>query len=810
MGGKSSKPSGKKMGAKSGKPSGSGKSGGSDKPQKTKAKLPGNTRMNGRLGREMDEELLKSQALEKENQVKMHQSGRAKKETNKAKGRGGIQGKLIELDEDWVLPNFPKSRDTREFIDEALGTNFVFETLEKEERANLISAMEEEVVSEGAVIITQGDVGDYFYVVESGSVNFIADGKNVGSCKEGGSFGELALLYDSPRAATCIAQEDSKLWKVDQRTFRQMIAENSNKAEQGVTSILNKIPFLANLDESIKSTLSDALSIVKYIEGERIFSKGDEGKVLYIVKDGSIRLHDIGHGQSTFEDQILKSSDFFGERALLTKEPRAATATAASSCTLLAISRETFELTCGSLEEIISSESKKKFLQSVPIFAQSKFEAHEMKLLSESAQEISFKKGDFLMKRGEETEINLYIITKGRLLVTAPRGLLIKLKEGDYFGDKNITSESSTSDSDVSVEDDTTCWVLGKKVIEDIIGDLNRLGKPLAYVSSKVENKIRLSDINKKCILGMGAFGKVWLTTYRKTSKPYALKMMAKEQLVKTKQTTSVLREKNVMASIEHPFIMEMISCFQDENYVYFLLEVIPGGELFNLVHTDKKDGLSLDHAQFYGACVIEALAHLHKRSIIYRDLKPENVLIDKDGYCVVADMGFAKIVVDKTYTLCGTPEYLAPEIILSKGHDSGVDCWSFAVLLYEMIAGQSAFYVAGTDQASLFKRIVMVKYRLTHEFNADAKDLIGSILVRRSANRLGKLRGGTDDIKDHPFFDTIDFKKLCKKEIPAPWKPAIKDALDTSNFDDFSSEEKISTKHAMLTKAEQALFKDF
>jgi len=126
------------------------------------------------------------------------------------------------------------------------------------------------------------------------------------------------------------------------------------------------------------------------------------------------------------------------------------------------------------------------------------------------------------------------------------------------------------------------------------------------------------------------------------------------------------------------------------------------------------------------------------------------------------------------------------------------------------MIAGQSAFYVAGTDQASLFKRIVMVKYRLTHEFNADAKDLIGSILVRRSANRLGKLRGGTDDIKDHPFFDTIDFKKLCRKEIPAPWKPAIKDALDTSNFDDFSSEEKISTKHAMLTKAEQALFKDF
>jgi len=726
--------------------------------------------------------------------------------------RGKVFTAPLDLESDWKPPVFAKDPSIVAFIEKELSENFIFAQLSEKERKHLIDAMQQEKVKEGHVIIKEGDVGDFFYLIESGQISFSCDGKSVGTAKSGASFGELALLYDAPRAATCVATADTTLWKVDQHTFRHMIALESSRAEQDVGKILKKVPILSDVSDDVRNHLADALTVVTFKEGQKIVNKGEEGDVFYIVKDGNIKVHDIGLGQSQFNEQILKTGDWFGERALITGEPRAANVTAVTDCTIFAVSRETFENAFGSLNDLISFESKKNFLKTVPIFAESKFEDHEMTALTENANEVTMKSGEMLVKRGEAMDPNLTIITKGRLLITTSDGKLIKLQEGDYFGDKYVTTKEPTTvaDVDVSVEEDTTCWVLTKQCIERTIGDVARLGNPLPYVSSSVNNSIQLKDITKHRILGMGAFGKVWLTTHKKTKTPYALKMMSKAQLLQTKQTTSVLREKNVMASIEHPFIMDMVSSFQDANYVYFLLEVVQGGELFNVLHTDRRDGVPNEHAEFYGACVIRALAHLHKRSIVYRDLKPENVLVDSRGYCVVADMGFAKIVVDKTYTLCGTPEYLAPEIIMSKGHDAGADYWAFGVLMYEMLAGQSAFYMYGTDQASLFKRIVLVKYDFTKSFNDDLKDLITKLLIRRPANRLGKLKGGAADIENHAYFKNIDFDKLVKKEIPAPWVPAIKDPLDASHFEDFRSEEKEDRGLPKLSAEHQAKFKDF
>lgn len=166
------------------------------------------------------------------------------------------------------------------------------------------------------------------------------------------------------------------------------------------------------------------------------------------------------------------------------------------------------------------------------------------------------------------------------------------------------------------------------------------------------------------------------MATTRDSKEPYALKTMSKRQLVDSGMVKGVLREKQIMASIEHPFILPLVGSFQDDDFLYLLLPLIQGGELFNVVHTAEKDGLDNDSSQFYGACILEALGYMHARNICYRDMKPENALIDAKGYCIMVDFGFAKIVVDKTYTLCGTPEYLAPEIIMSKGHDKAVDYW--------------------------------------------------------------------------------------------------------------------------------------
>ena len=151
------------------------------------------------------------------------------------------------------------------------------------------------------------------------------------------------------------------------------------------------------------------------------------------------------------------------------------------------------------------------------------------------------------------------------------------------------------------------------------------------------------------------------------------------------------MNEKIILQKCIHPFILQLITTYKDENCLYMLLELVQGGELFNLLH-NMGGYLSSSHAVFYAACVLDVLAFLHKNNILYRDLKPENLLIDKEGYIKVVDFGFAKVVKDRTFTLCGTPEYLAPELVLGKGHNKGVDYWALGVLIYEMLCGYSPF----------------------------------------------------------------------------------------------------------------------
>jgi len=753
--------------------------------------------------RKLQAEDVSSRIVNREEQIKLH-----------AKNRKAVQGRFIDVDADFKPPDYPKSKEDVKFLDEALGENFIFAELSPKERALLIRALQKQECADGEVIIKQGDVGDFFYICESGTVNFVADGKAVGSCGKGGSFGELSLLYDSPRAATCKAGSACKLWKVDQNTFRMLLAQTNLAQEGTVAETLAKIDLFKGLDKGIISKFASVLSTITFSEGDRIVQKGEQGDIFYIIGEGQVRVHDIGLGDASYADQVLKPGDWFGERALMTGEPRAANVTAMTDTQAFAVDRKTFETTIGPLESVLGIEAKKRFIKSVPIFAKSQLLQIEYDHLESLMIEKKYAKGAKLAEAGKPGHQYLWIVKEGKLMVTNSEGEIFFLGSAGYFGDKAVRhkdSKSSYVSEDTCVcEEETTCWILKRKEIEEVIGDIQRLGKSIPFVPAARDSSVDFKDIVQHRILGMGAFGRVWLCSTREGDVPYALKTINKRQLIEANQVKGVIREKQIMSCIDHHFILGLVGGFQDDRNLYLLLPLFQGGELFNVIHTDKRDGVSNEASIFYGACILEALGYLHARNIVYRDMKPENALIDDKGYCIMIDLGFAKIVVDKTYTLCGTPEYLAPEIIMSKGHNKAVDYWSFGVLVYEMLVGRSPFFTYGTDQVALFKRIVMVKYSCPSSVNDDAKDLIKKLLTRRQASRLGNLSRGYVDVKEHPWFSSLDFEKLNKREVKSPWVPKVKNPLDSSYFSDFSREEKEKDKSRPLNAKEQKLFADF
>ncbi|KAL7533915.1 hypothetical protein ACHAWF_004666, partial [Thalassiosira exigua] len=742
-----------------------------------------------------------------EAKIEIHAKAKAKRAQN-------VFAQPLDMDADYTAPKYPKSEAAVKFVDDALADNFIFASLTDEERRLLIDAMQADESPAGTQIIVQGEVGDYFYVVEEGNVSFLVDGNHVGACQRGASFGELALLYDCPRAATCVANTDCKLWKVDQKTFRYMLANNNATAQKGVLDVLRKVQFLADLDEATLNKIADALTAVTFKGGDRIINKGEQGEVFYIVKEGKAKAHDIGFGDSQYADQFYGPGEFFGERALLTGEPRAANITAETECIALALSRETFEKSLGPLQELIDLAVKKRVLMGVPIFANSQFQPYEMTKLTELLTEVTFQQGDVLAEEGQPTKQNLYIIQEGKVVMANENGMISNLGAGDYLGEELVKSDDgSVSQLTITAEEKTVCSVLTKSDIESVIDDIARLGKAMPPVASKLDTTIEFSHLEKHRILGVGTFGKVWLVAHKTSKKPYALKMLNKREIIGHHQVEGVIREKNIMTSIDHPFVVNLIRTFQDDQHLYMLIELVQGGELFSVIHTDTSDGIPNANSRFYAACILESLAHLHHRHITYRDLKPENILVDAYGYLLLIDLGFAKIVMDKTYTLCGTPEYLAPEIILSKGHDKGVDYWALGVLVYEMLVGRSPFYSYGTDQVSLFKRIVQVKYSFPPGgvVNEVAQDLIQRLIVRRQSNRFGCLARGDMDIRDHAWFGCIATDELLRKEIAAPWIPKIKDAFDASNFDSYKHiENEAPSNKPGLSAGQQDLFRDF
>uniref|UniRef100_A0A8C5GS03 protein kinase C n=1 Tax=Gouania willdenowi TaxID=441366 RepID=A0A8C5GS03_GOUWI len=324
-----------------------------------------------------------------------------------------------------------------------------------------------------------------------------------------------------------------------------------------------------------------------------------------------------------------------------------------------------------------------------------------------------------------------------------------------------------------------------------------------------------LQDFTLVAVLGRGHFGKVLLSEYKRTSRLYAIKALKKGDIVTRDEVESLMCEKRIfetVSSSHHPFLVNLFACFQTVEHVCFVMEYTAGGDLMMHIHADV---FSEPRAVFYSACVVLGLQFLHQHKIVYRDLKLDNLLLDTQGFVKIADFGLCKEGMgfgDRTSTFCGTPEFLAPEVLTDTSYTRAVDWWGLGVLVYEMLVGESPF--PGDDEEEVFDSIVNDEVRYPRFLSTEAIGIMRRLLRRNPERRLGSGEKDAEDVRKQPFFRTVDWEALLQRKVTPPFIPTITGKEDVSNFDtEFTAEAPSLTPprdRRTLSSKEQDYFKDF
>ncbi|KRX07626.1 Protein kinase-like domain [Pseudocohnilembus persalinus] len=352
-----------------------------------------------------------------------------------------------------------------------------------------------------------------------------------------------------------------------------------------------------------------------------------------------------------------------------------------------------------------------------------------------------------------------------------------------------FTDESSENNSNSS----SSCSLENEFDMSDNeYDDINRLQQQVINQNKfqrkenkkKNKKKISIDSFHLLSIIGKGSYAKVALVRKKDNGKIYALKILKKSFIQFRDQKNRVLEERKVLEEAENQFVVKMKYAFQNDEKLFFVLEYCPGGELFNIINL--ADSLNTYQTQFYAAQMVLALEYLHSKNIIYRDLKPENVLIDAQGYIKLTDFGLSKRNInsnDAAKSICGTPEYLAPEILFKEGHGKMVDFWTLGVIIYEMYVGQPPFQITGNQKReSLFEKIKYEPLKYPSKVNGKLKDLLEKLLQKNPSQRLGA-KNGFKEVKEHPWFEKFDWQGIQMKKIEAPFKPKLNYETDMKYF---------------------------
>lgn len=340
-------------------------------------------------------------------------------------------------------------------------------------------------------------------------------------------------------------------------------------------------------------------------------------------------------------------------------------------------------------------------------------------------------------------------------------------------------------------KEETNAWIdMISKSIEETRNSGNEINNAAPKeVDVEKKDSISLDDFQLIRVLGRGTYGKVQLVRCKRDQKLYAMKTISKRLLEETEQIDQILTEKNVLLKAYHPFLVSAHYTFQTPQKLFMVLDYVPGGELFGRL---KEEGrFSENRTILYAAEILLGLGHLHKLGFVYRDLKPENILVDANGHLKITDFGLVKTnmnVNSTTRTICGTPEYIAPEMLQQHPYTKSVDWWSYGVLVFEMLTGLPPFYDDNTNK--MYRLIISGSINYPSYVSSNAKDFISKLLDRNPSTRLGASEEDVEEIKRHPFFSSLNWNDVFEKKYKPEWVPDMKSETDTHLFDEQFTQE--------------------
>jgi cGMP-dependent protein kinase len=635
-------------------------------------------------------------------------------------------------------------------------------------------------------ILREGEVGDWMFIVMKGSVTTVDRHGNSALKKAGTIIGSAGMMYGKSQVSGAKAFEATECLALGKHALERLIGpvedvlrRSAIKAllletgsRKGQSQIGTDMEFFKMLTEAQQNTMIDTFEDVSFVLGDSVISQNSKSQMVVVV-EGELGVLPEGADPSCGAEKarqiatrVVKNGMAYGSQALLTgadmKEPVVALS---EKVHLHRVGNDAIKgVFRDSLGEVIRLNEIKKVLGDIFLFKNLSDEQIEQVMKKMERQ--MYKENQVIVQQGDEAN-HFYLISNGTIEVSKDNQIIRTIGQWDYFGERALLSEEKRSATCLATEP-CTVMSLEKSVFLEIVGIFR---SELEHRMKLQDLDVTMKDLRLKAIVGRGSFGVVKLVHHKSDKdRMYALKCVAKKQVVRQGQQKSIRIERDINAQCYHPCIMQFIKTFQDSKNVYFLTEFLGGGDLFFAIREIGQ--LTKAQSQFYSASIALALEYLHARGIIYRDLKPENVLLDFKGNTKLVDFGCCKKAL-RTNTLVGTPEYFAPETIQGKGYTCAIDWWALGVMMHEFIVGPLPFGRDTEDQMELHKEIMEAPLEFPDFINDDAAvAIISGLLERTPELRIGASQKGAKEVKEHPYFEKFDWNALVGRQLKTPWKP--------------------------------------